>query len=225
MPTSSDDQEQIAAALNNLAAVADQMQLKYDAAQRANRHMRLALFFAMLIIVGGAAYWVLAPVVKMTSVIAQRTQVTLPPEARKAEERRLKALLEPEQLAQIEEFEKQIRWVHNYLRAYGDFDAGAAITLFLGQVSSAVKVMPAMHAEVRAMREEIQSVNAQMLSMNTKMEALPILAQDVREMNGKMGALPVLATEVQGIHRQVAIMAADMDSTMGRAGRMMPFMP
>ena len=78
---------------------------------------------------------------------------------------------------------------------------------------------------VRTMRQEMQSINGEITAMSEKMDALPILANDVQGMNDKMHALPVLATEVQGIHRQVAIMAADMDSTMGRAGRMMPWMP
>jgi hypothetical protein len=42
-------------------------------------------------------------------------------------------------------------------------------------------------------------------------------------MNGKMSTLPVLATEVQGMHGKMAVMAAGMDSTMGRAWRMFPW--
>jgi hypothetical protein len=225
MPTPSEEQSQIASALNNLAAGIEHIQVRYEAAQRANRRMRAALFLAMLIILGGAGYWVLAPVVTMTSALAPRTLANLDPNAIEAERQRLKGMLSNKDLAQIEEFEAQIIWVRDYLKVFGEFDAGAAITLFLGQMNSSIKFMPAMHAEVRAMRQEIQSINAQMLSMNGKMDALPMLADDVRELNGKMNALPVLATEVQGIHRQAAIMAAGMDSTMGRAGRMMPWIP
>jgi hypothetical protein len=42
-------------------------------------------------------------------------------------------------------------------------------------------------------------------------------------MNAKMGALPMMATDMQGMHAQISVMAAGMDSTMGRAGRMFPF--
>ena len=59
--------------------------------------------------------------------------------------------------------------------------------------------------------------------MNEKMQSLPVLTTEVQAMNVKMGALPMLATDVQGMHAQISIMAAGMDSTMGRAGRMFPF--
>ena len=59
--------------------------------------------------------------------------------------------------------------------------------------------------------------------MNTKMQALPVLTTEVQAMNTKMGALPMMANDVQGMHAQISIMAAGMDSTMGRAGRMFPF--
>lgn len=223
MPTPTEEQAQIANALNNLATAMEQMQNRYDAAQRANRRVRVALFFATLIILGGVGYWALAPVVTLTSALAPRTLASLDSEAAEAERIRLKELLPPESRAQIEEFEAQVKWVYDYLEVFTDFDAGAAMTLFLGQISSSVKVMPAMYAEVRSIKQEMQSINDQILSMNEKMDALPVLANDVQGMNGKMNALPVLAIEVQGIHRQVGVMSADMDSTMGRAGRMMPW--
>jgi len=223
MPTPTEEQAQIANALNNLATAMEQMQYRYDAAQRANRRVRVALFFATLIILGGVGYWALAPVVTLASSLAPRTVASLDSEAAEAERIRLKELLPPESRAQIEEFEAQVKWVYDYLEVFNDFDAGAAITLFLGQISSSVKVMPAMHAEVRSIKQEMQSINNQILIMNEKMSALPVLAHDVQGMNGKMNALPVLATEVQGIHWQVTGMAADMDSTMGRTGRMMPW--
>jgi hypothetical protein len=38
-----------------------------------------------------------------------------------------------------------------------------------------------------------------------------------------MNALPFMANEVAGMNAKMGVMAADMDSTMGRAGRMMPW--
>jgi hypothetical protein len=46
---------------------------------------------------------------------------------------------------------------------------------------------------------------------------------EMQVMNGKMNALPFLASEVAGMNAKMGVMAADMDSTMGRAGRMMPW--
>lgn len=223
MPTQSEEQSQIANALNNLAAAMEQMQFRYEAAQRANRRMRVALFFTTLIILGGVGYWVLSPVVTITSAFAPRTMASLDPKVLEEEQIRLKQQLSPEERDQIEEFEAQIKWVYDYLQVFSDFDAGAAITLFLGQISSSAKVMPAMYTEIRSMKQEMQSINGQMLSMNEKMDALPVLAHDVHGLNTKMEALPVLTTEVQGIHRQVFFMSKDIDNSMGKAGRMMPW--
>ncbi len=225
MPTSRDEQQQVADALNNLAAVVDHMQLRYDAAQRANRRMRVALFFATLIILGGAIYLTLSPLVDLLPRIAPQRMADVDPEAAEAERQRLIASLPAEERSRIERFEEQIKWVSDYMDVYTDFRPGAAITLFLAKMSDSVQVMPAMYAEVRSMQQEMQSIDHEIRTMNEKMDALPALANDVQGMNGKMNALPILATEVQGIHAQMAVMSTNMDSTMGRAGRMMPWMP
>lgn len=56
------------------------------------------------------------------------------------------------------------------------------------------------------------------------------MADDMRAMNArlaeidqKMDALPVLTTQVQGMRGEMVIVAASVDSTMGRAGRMLPW--
>jgi hypothetical protein len=66
-------------------------------------------------------------------------------------------------------------------------------------------------------------MNEEISRMNAKVSSLPMMAQDVKGMNAKMDALPILATDVQGMHAQMGVMATGMDSTMGRAGRMMPW--
>jgi hypothetical protein len=223
MSTTSEEQAQIANALNNLAAAMERLQDRYDAAQRANRHARVALFFASLIILGGVGYWALTPVSRMISVLAPQTLARRDPEAAEAERIRLKELLAPEERAHIEEFEAQVKWVHDYLKVFTDFDAGASITLFLAQMSASVKVMPAMYAEVRSMKQEMITINAEMSLMNAKMNSLPAMARDVQGLNIKMDALPILATDVHGMHAQMGVISAGMDSTVGQAGRMMPW--
>lgn len=98
----------------------------------------------------------------------------------------------PDQRARIEEFEQQVVWLSQYMRSSSEFDAGAAIALFLANMSRSMDSVPKMHAEMQVM-------------------------------NAKMNALPVLANEVASINAKMAVMAANMDSTMGRAGRMMPW--
>ena len=104
----------------------------------------------------------------------------------------LVAMLPGDERARLEQFEQKVAWVSGYMRSSPQFDAGAAIALFLGDIAKAMEAVPQMQAEMQV--------------MNAKMNALPFMANEVAGMNAKMG-----------------VMAADMDSTMGRAGRMMPW--
>lgn len=102
------------------------------------------------------------------------------------------AMLPGDERVRLEQFEQKVAWVSGYMRSSPQFDAGAAIALFLGDIAKAMEAVPQMQAEMQV--------------MNAKMNALPFMANEVAGMNAKMG-----------------VMAADMDSTMGRAGRMMPW--
>lgn len=104
----------------------------------------------------------------------------------------LVAALPAEERSRLAAFEQKVAWVSQYMRSSPQFDAGATIALFLGDMARAMESVPKMQAEMQA--------------MNAKMNALPFMANEVAGMNAKMG-----------------LMAADMDSTMGRAGRMMPW--
>jgi hypothetical protein len=59
--------------------------------------------------------------------------------------------------------------------------------------------------------------------MAQDMGSVPKMHAEMQVMNGKMNALPVLANEVMAINAKLGVIAANMDSTMGRAGRMMPW--
>lgn len=55
--------------------------------------------------------------------------------------------------------------------------------------------------------------------------AVPGMYQEMQVMNARMAAVPAMAAELQGINAKMSVMTNAMDSTMGRAGRMMPWMP
>jgi hypothetical protein len=55
--------------------------------------------------------------------------------------------------------------------------------------------------------------------MAKSVEAVPEMRMEMQVMN----ALPVMTAEIQGMNAKMGVMAAGMDSTMGRAGRMMPW--
>jgi len=70
------------------------------------------------------------------------------------------------------------------------------------------------------------AVVAMMLfKMAQSMNTMPSMEQQMRTMSGQMGALPAIVAELAQINAKMAVIAASMDSTMGRAGRMMPWMP
>ncbi len=219
MPAANHEAPEVADALNHLSRAVEQMQASYAATQRANRRLRVLLVL-VLILFGVAVYQALSPLANLLSTVPQLVEsLNRPPvDAETANAQRLKLLdmLAPEERASFEQFEKEQKFLSNYLAAYPDFDAGATVALFLSQMAESVQVMPDLYAEVRWMNDEMRA-------MNVKMDVLPAMAADVQGMNAKMAALPVLTTEVQGMNVKMSVMAEGMDSTMGRAGRMMPW--
>ena len=95
---------------------------------------------------------------------------------------------------QVEEFSGQVQWLSEFMRASPDFDAGAAVALFLSMMARDVGAVPGMY-------------------------------QEMQVMNARMAAVPAMAAELQGINAKMSVMTSAMDSTMGRAGRMLPWMP
>jgi hypothetical protein len=70
------------------------------------------------------------------------------------------------------------------------------------------------------------AVVAMMLfKMARSMDTMPSMEQQMRTMSGQMGALPEIVAELNQINAKMHVITATMDSTMGRAGRMMPWMP
>ena len=61
--------------------------------------------------------------------------------------------------------------------------------------------------------------------MAHSMDTMPSMEQQMRTMSGQMGALPAIVAELNQINAKMHVITAAMDSTMGRTGRMMPWMP
>lgn len=64
-----------------------------------------------------------------------------------------------------------------------------------------------------------------LFKMAQSMDTMPSMEQAMHTMSGQMGALPAIVAELSAINAQMHVITASMDSTMGRAGRMMPWMP
>ena len=227
MPDPAPPPAEVTEAINRLSLAMEQLQGSYARSQRANRRLRVAMVI-VLVLLAGAAYRVTLPVFELTAQIPQlipqlkKKAVTDPEEARE-ERRRLIEKLTPESRENLLKFEEDLEWLSRYLDVYPDFSAGAAVSLFLSNMSGSIKVMPDLYEQVQIMTAEVQSMNNELRIMSGKMDALPVLASDVKGMNHHMNALPVLATEVKAMNFHMSIMSRGLDSTMGEAGRMMPW--
>ncbi len=61
--------------------------------------------------------------------------------------------------------------------------------------------------------------------MTKTMDTLPEMERNMRIMSGQMAALPAIVGELNLINTKMSVITTNLDSTMGRAGRMMPWMP
>jgi hypothetical protein len=61
--------------------------------------------------------------------------------------------------------------------------------------------------------------------MSQNMGVMPSMEQQMRTMSAQMGALPAIVAELNQVNAKMTVITGTMDSTMGRAGRMMPWMP
>lgn len=226
MSTSNQDPSEVVDALNRLSAAMEHLQTRYDASERANRRVRIVLII-IFVLLGGMMYKAIHPISDQVSALLQilpgLKKVPLDAETAAAERQQLMEELSPERRARVEKFEEHQQWVSDYIAASQDFHPGATIALFLSDMAESVKVMPELYTEVRAMTDQVRVMNNEMHTMNEKMSSIPVLATEVRGMHEQMRALPVLASDVKGMRFYMSIMAKDVNSTMGEAGRMMPW--
>ena len=61
--------------------------------------------------------------------------------------------------------------------------------------------------------------------MTTSVSAVPDMHREMQVMNTHMSAMPAIVAEMHAINAKLSVMTAAMDSTMGRTGRMAPWMP
>ncbi len=61
--------------------------------------------------------------------------------------------------------------------------------------------------------------------MSKSMDTMPSMEQQMRTMSAQMSALPAIVAELNQINANMTVITGTMDSTLGRAGRMMPWMP
>ena len=61
--------------------------------------------------------------------------------------------------------------------------------------------------------------------MTSSVSAVPDMHREMQVMNTHMSAMPAIVAEMHAINAKLSVMTAAIDSTMGRSGRMAPWMP
>lgn len=206
MPSPTDEMSHTAEALAALTAALERIERRYEASRRAERRLRIGLFLATLSILAAAALFAISSTREFVEQIAPPRLAESDPAAARERRERLLAALPPEELERLRRFESQARLVREYMDASPEFDTGATVALVLSNMSRSIEVMPEMYLAVEVMADEMRAIKAHMANMNRKMDALPMLATEVQIMRGQVGSL-----------------AASVDATLGRAGRMIPW--
>lgn len=98
-----------------------------------------------------------------------------------------------------QEFDKMMSSLRSETASMSKFDPGKAIAVILHDMQKALQAVPEMAKDMDTMAKV-------MVDMNGKMDAMPAMANSMSQMNWKMG-----------------VIAHDIDNTMGRMGRMMPW--
>ena len=146
--------------------------------------------------VGAAAQAVAPTVAAAPAAVTNPATVATPAEAGDRAKLRAQLLdkLPADKRAEVINFEEQVQWLGAYMSTVEGFEPGAAVALFLAQMSGNMAVMPEMSKQM------------QLMSAN-------------------MAAMPAILAELRAMNAQMSVITRSMDSTMGRAGAMMPWMP
>lgn len=96
----------------------------------------------------------------------------------------------------------------------GELNVGHALAVILHDTRDVLHEVREMLAVMPAMGEDIHSMRGDMGRIATTMDS----------MDGKMTGVPVMAEEMRRLNVNIDIMTTSIDSTMGRMGRMMPYM-
>jgi hypothetical protein len=121
--------------------------------------------------------------------------------ARRATREALVAQLSPEHKRKLDQFEREVGWLSQYIQTWDEGQAGVVIALMLFRMADNMESVPKMHREMEV--------------MNSLMNSMPVVASEMQRMNANMAAIVA----------NMGVMSSNMDSTMGRMGRMMPWMP
>jgi hypothetical protein len=125
----------------------------------------------------------------------------LDPESRATMREELIKGLPDEKRQRLERFEQEVRWVSQYMQTWDKGMEGAVVALMLYKMSNSMESVPQMYDQMKV--------------MNSLMTAMPAMATEMQRMNANMSVITA----------NTGVMTQNMDSTMGRMGRSMPWVP
>jgi len=181
----------------NLARVLDlltQSEARCSALERRQRRLYGGLALSLTLGLSATLVGLSGAVAEDSHQVRPADQAAGPAPDLEARRQALLAPLPADQRQEIVDFAAKVQWLSEFMRASPEFDAGAAVALFLSMMVRDISAVPGMY-------------------------------QEMQVMNARMAAVPAMAAELQGINAKMSVMTSAMDSTMGRAGRMMPWMP
>lgn len=200
MQTTNEQFTEMHQTVRQLAQTLAQAEVRHDRTMRRYRLLWLGImaqFVAILYISGGSGPTTFA----QTDPQYEMPTAQLDPQSPSAQREALKARLPEEMRQRLAGFEQQVEWVSQYMQTWDEGQAGAVVALMLHRIGNNMDAVPKMHQEMK--------------TMNSLMSSMPIVATEMQRMNSNMSVITA----------NMGLMTHNMDSTMGRMGRMGRWMP
>jgi len=197
MQTSNEQLAEMQQAIGLLARTLAQTEARHQRAIHRQRWFLIAItaILAIMFFLGRGG----TPTAFAQPAMSTTARPAIDPQAREAIRAQLKAQLPAEQQAKLVEFEQQVQWISQYMQTWDEGQAGAVVALMLSRIGD-------------------------------NMDAVPEMRDQMQVMNGLMRSMPTVAGEMQRMNANIAVITANMgvmthnmDSTMGRMGRWMPW--
>lgn len=134
-------------------------------------------------------------------VSSDKTATQLAPQTRAKLRADLVAQLPEEKKQRLKTFEQEVTWISQYLKTWDEGMEGAVVALMLSNMAQSMEAVPKMYEQMEV--------------MNSLMNAMPVVATEMQRMNANISVITA----------NMGVMTHNMDSTMGRMGRSMPWAP
>ena len=134
-------------------------------------------------------------------VSSDKTAAQIDPQTRAKLRAVLVEQLPEEKKQRLKIFEQEVTWINQYLKTWDEGMEGAVVALMLSNMAQSMEAVPKMYEQMEV--------------MSSLMNAMPVVATEMQHMNANISVITA----------NMGVMTHNMDSTMGRMGRSMPWVP